>query len=92
MRLQDQVVVVTGGASGIGYEIAKRFAAEGAAVVIADLNLKAAEKAVAEIEFAGGQALAVQMDVIDENEVDSGSGTQMPMFVLLINLRFLAFC
>ncbi len=72
MRLQDQVAVITGGASGIGYEIAKRFAAEGAAVAIADLDLEAAEGAVAEIESAGGQALAVQMDVTDENQVDSG--------------------
>ena len=58
MNLQDRVAIVTGGASGFGEGIARRFAAEGAHVVIADLNGEAAEKLAGEI---GG--LAVKADV-----------------------------
>lgn len=42
MRLQDKVAIVTGGASGFGAGIARRFVAEGAQVLVADLNLDAA--------------------------------------------------
>ena len=47
MRLKDKVAIVTGAASGIGKEIAIAFAREGANVVIADLNQKAADAAAA---------------------------------------------
>ena len=58
MRLKDKVAIVTGGASGFGEGIARRFAQEGAKVVIADLNGEAAEALAREI---GG--LAVRADV-----------------------------
>ena len=58
MNLQDRVAIVTGGASGFGEGIARRFASEGAHVVIADLNGEAAQKLAGEI---GG--LAVKADV-----------------------------
>ncbi len=58
MRLQDKVAIVTGGASGFGEGIARRFASEGAHVVIADMNEAAAQKLAGEI---GG--LAVRADV-----------------------------
>ena len=45
MRLKDKVAIVTGGASGFGEGIVRRFAAEGAQVVIADLNAEAAQTA-----------------------------------------------
>lgn len=64
MDLEDQVVVVTGGASGIGQAMARRFAAAGArGVVVADRDIEAAQQVAKEI--AG---LAVQVDV--SNEVD----------------------
>jgi 3-oxoacyl-[acyl-carrier protein] reductase len=58
MRLQNKVAIITGGASGFGEGIARRFAREGARVVIADVNLEAAQKLAREI---GG--LAVGADI-----------------------------
>ncbi len=64
MRLKDKVAVVTGGASGFGEGIARRFAEDGARVVIADLNEAAAQKLATEI---GG--LAVRTDVSNGSDV-----------------------
>ncbi|RCX11488.1 MULTISPECIES: 3-hydroxybutyrate dehydrogenase [Extensimonas] len=71
MRLKDKVALVTGAASGIGKEIARTFVAEGAKVVIADLNAQGAQATAAEL---GGpaKALGVAMDVTDEAAVDAG--------------------
>src|SRR5450432_757526 len=64
MKLKDRVVVVTGGANGIGRALCRRFAAEGArGVVVADIELVAAEQVAKEID-----GLAVAMDV--RREVD----------------------
>ena len=52
-RLEGRVGIVTGGASGIGASIARKAAAEGASVLIADLDLPTAERTVAEIRAAG---------------------------------------
>ena len=49
MRLKDKVAIVTGAASGIGKEIARTFAREGAQIVIADLDTVAAKAAAAEM-------------------------------------------
>ena len=64
MRLKDKVAIVTGGASGFGEGIARRFAEDGARVVIADLNEAAAQKLATEI---GG--LAVRTDVSSSADV-----------------------
>ncbi len=72
MKLQGKTAIVTGAASGIGKEIALRYAREGAKVAIADLNLDAANATAALIQQAGGQALGVAMDVTDETAVDDG--------------------
>ncbi len=72
MSVKDKVSVVTGAASGIGKEIAKEFANGGAKVVIADLNLDGAEAAAKELRDAGGQAMAVAMDVTNEDQVNAG--------------------
>ena len=60
MRLADKVAIVTGGGSGIGAGIARRFAQEGARVIVADLKLEAAKSVAAEL---GGAAVAMQVDV-----------------------------
>jgi 3-hydroxybutyrate dehydrogenase len=72
MRLDGKSAIVTGAASGIGKEIALTYARAGARVAIADLNLDAASQAVAQVREQGAPALAVQMDVSDEGQVDAG--------------------
>jgi NAD(P)-dependent dehydrogenase (short-subunit alcohol dehydrogenase family) len=70
MELNGRVVVVTGGASGIGRAMARRFAAEGArGVAVADLNGAGAEAVAAEI--GSGGALGLGCDVTDGEQVDS---------------------
>ena len=66
MRLKDKVVIVTGGAQGIGREYGLRFANEGAAVAVADLRIEQAQGVEQEIVDGGGQALAIRADVADE--------------------------
>src|SRR6476646_3243179 len=65
-RFENQVAFVTGAASGIGLGIAERFAAEGATVVIADVNEKAGRGAVDGIASAGGKAVFQMLDVADK--------------------------
>ena len=72
MRLTDKVAVITGAASGIGKEIAIRFAREGAKIVIADLNQNAANATAAELDPAGRRALGIAMDVANEEQVNDG--------------------
>ena len=63
--LQGNVALVTGGASGIGRATASRFAAAGAAVVIADLDADGAERLAKDLVDSGGAAVAAHVDVID---------------------------
>ena len=72
MNLQDKVAVITGAASGIGKDIAKVFLENGAKVVIADLNMEAAQATATEFDPTGARTLAVAMDVTDEAQVDAG--------------------
>jgi 3-hydroxybutyrate dehydrogenase len=72
MKLDGKVAIVTGAASGIGRAIALRYAAEGARVVVADLQQAAAQSVVDEIGRDGGRAMAVAMDVTDEAAVNAG--------------------
>ena len=68
MRLKDKVAIITGAASGIGLAAARRFVAEGAKVVVADVQ--DASREVGEMTKQGGEALFVQADVSSEPQVD----------------------
>jgi 3-oxoacyl-[acyl-carrier protein] reductase len=71
MRFENKVVFITGGAIGFGRAFARAFVAEGAGVVIADIDLTAAETTAADLRQAGGRAIAVQCDVADEDQVEA---------------------
>jgi NAD(P)-dependent dehydrogenase (short-subunit alcohol dehydrogenase family) len=66
MRLADKVAIVTGGASGMGAATARRFAREGAKVVVADMLETEGRAVVAEIAKAGGTAMFAALNVTDE--------------------------
>ena len=68
-RFEGKVIVITGGGAGIGRTYAHRFAAEGACVVIADLDPAAGERVVAELAATGRRGLAVTMNVTDDAAV-----------------------
>jgi NAD(P)-dependent dehydrogenase (short-subunit alcohol dehydrogenase family) len=67
--LQGKKIVIAGGASGIGAATAERLAAEGAAVVVGDINLDGAQATARSIADAGGTATAVEFDLGDENSI-----------------------
>lgn len=67
--VKDKVIIVTGAASGIGQTTAETLAGAGARVIVADLNLDAAQAVVKGIVAGGGDARAVSVDVADEDSV-----------------------
>lgn len=79
-RFDGRIAIVTGSASGIGKEIALRFAAEGAIPVIADLSLDAARATAEEIGARSGEAFAVAMDVTDEAAVEAAVAEVMAKY------------
>jgi NAD(P)-dependent dehydrogenase (short-subunit alcohol dehydrogenase family) len=68
-RLAGKVAIVTGGGSGIGRAVARRFASEGAAVAVADVDGESAKAVAAEIEASGGSAFGIEVDVTDGERV-----------------------
>ena len=68
-RVQDQVVIVTGGAGGIGSAACRAIAAEGGKVVVADLDANAAQAVAEEIAADGGSARSIGVDVTDRAQV-----------------------
>ena len=69
MKLEGKVAIITGAGRNIGEEIARVFAQEGAAVVVNDLSLEAAQRVAGEIKASGGRALAVGGDVSNSRDV-----------------------
>lgn len=70
MRLKDQVVIITGAASGIGRATALLFAREGARLTLADVDIEGLEATASAVKAAGGKVLSVQADVRNAAEVD----------------------
>jgi len=68
-RLKDKVAIVTGGANGIGRAYCLRLSAEGAQVVVADIDVKSAEEAARLIQGQGGKSLVVRTDISDQRNV-----------------------
>jgi NAD(P)-dependent dehydrogenase (short-subunit alcohol dehydrogenase family) len=74
MRLSGKTVLVTGGASGLGRAIATEFVREGAAVLIADINLGDAEALSRELREKNGNAIAIEIDVRDPVQIRAAVG------------------
>jgi len=71
VRLEEKVVVITGGGSGLGRESALLFAEQGAKVVVTDLQAARAEKVAGEVTAAGGQAVWLRADVRSEADMQA---------------------
>ena len=69
MRLKDKVAIITGSARGIGQATALKFAAEGARVVVCDLDRKAVDEVVERITASGGQAVGFTLNVTDKASI-----------------------
>ncbi|MDR5858592.1 L-iditol 2-dehydrogenase [Halomonas eurihalina] len=79
MKLADKVAVVTGGARGIGLAIARRYVAEGARVVVADVDDKAIDAGLASLD-AGERVIGLRLDVCDRASIDAMVATVMEHF------------
>ncbi len=78
--LDDKVAFITGAASGIGEATARRFAQEGAAVALADVQNEDGEKLRAQIESQGGRAIYIECDVSDADSVERAIKTTVEQF------------
>jgi len=80
MKLEGKVAIVTGGGQGIGRAIAFALAEQGANVVIADINIEAANTATDEIKGAGYKAVAIKVDISRSEEVNQLVNKTLDMF------------
>ncbi len=71
MRFSGKVAVITGGGRGIGEVYARALAKEGAAIVVAEVDMAAAEQVASTIKAAGGRAIAARCDVANEGSVNA---------------------
>jgi NAD(P)-dependent dehydrogenase (short-subunit alcohol dehydrogenase family) len=78
--LDGRVAIITGGGSGLGEASCKRYAEEGASVLVADMNTDGAERVAAEITAAGGTASAVHVEVTDEDSCHAMAATALERY------------
>jgi len=78
--LEGRVAVVSGGGGDIGGGIARRFAAEGAAIAVCDVSLEKAEIVASEIRAAGGRALAIAVDVSKPEQCEAAAARTVAEF------------
>jgi len=71
MRLQDRIVIVTGGSRNIGRAIALALAKEGANIVIADIDMESAKKTAKEIEELGRKSIVVKTDITRKEDINN---------------------
>jgi 3-oxoacyl-[acyl-carrier protein] reductase len=79
-RLDGRVALITGGAQGIGREIGRRLGAEGAAIVVVDLDAGASARAAAELMAAGIRAVGAAGDVTSAQDADRVVGAAQDAF------------
>lgn len=79
-KLDGRVAIVTGSGGGLGAECARVLAGHGARIAVADINADAAERVAGEIAQAGGQAMAVRVDVSSEDDVSAMAATVIDRF------------
>ncbi len=79
-RLGGKAIIVVGAGTGIGAATVRRLAEEGARVAACDINMPAAEAVAAEVNGLGGQAMAVSIDVADEQSVQSAVAAAVDRF------------
>jgi 3-oxoacyl-[acyl-carrier protein] reductase len=80
MRFENRTAMITGGAIGFGRAFARALVAEGASVVIADIDADMAERTAASLVSDGGQAIAVDCDVADTERVDAAIDAAIERF------------
>ncbi len=80
-KLQDKVAIITGGVSGIGAASATLFAAEGAKLVLVDMNQELGDRFIEELKGQGGDAVFVKADVTNEADVQNVFDTAKSQFV-----------
>jgi NAD(P)-dependent dehydrogenase (short-subunit alcohol dehydrogenase family) len=80
VRFEGKVALITGGAVGFGRSFARGLAAEGAAIVIADIDLAGGDATVAELRAGGHRAIATRCDVADAQEVAAAVGAAVDAF------------
>src|SRR5215470_17156396 len=85
-RLAGKVIIITGAAQGIGFGCARMAAAEGAAVVLADIQKERGEEAVSKIRSEGGNAVFQYTDVINEAQCAALVATAVKKFEKLTGL------